>query len=926
VLIPSGRQRSLLALLLLAGDGPISRDRLIDELWGESPPASAVSALHVHLSKLRGLLDGLLVLEPGGYMLTPGGFELDLWRFNELVERARDRPGEARPLLTEAVGLFRGDPLCDVPSEGSLAQWRRELEEQRLQAVIARIDADLAAGAAGELVAELQRLLSQHQFEERLWAELMLALYRAGRQADALDSYQRARQLLAGELGLEPGEPLSRLQQQMLDRDPALLLQNGSPAPASGAVRAGSNLPRPVTRLVGRDRELSALAGLMADPDLRLLTLTGPGGVGKTRLLLGLALGHEPHYADRAAFVRLEGLTDPALVAAEIATALAQRDGSDVPTADGLVGYLRERELLLAIDNFEHLLSAAPLIAELLASAPRLRVLVSSRTALRIRGETTFEVQPLALPEGDTEEAMAQSPAVQLFVQCALARNQGLELDGEVTRTVARVCRALDGLPLAIELAASRSQMMSPGQIAAGLASPLSIGEHGLRDLPDRQQTLQATIRWSYDLLPAVTKEVLRATAVFLGGFTLPALEGVTRAPARAEIEELLEASLVRRQTAEGRFELLELVRAFALDELQSSGQAGEARARRRRFFAAELASVAEAFEAGGAPGSLAEPLLADHANLRAALEDSIESGDQESALGLALGMRAPWLAGMLRQEAQELVSRLLERFDPPGAEEIALLRAVAFLDYSPTAKIWHRRLAARAAELGDQEALVTATGNLFGQALNSRDADEMKRLRPELLALITPETSAKSLGWIHYFLALDAYVDAQFQSCYEHASLSVEKAAEIGHEFMLGSAAGTRLLAQSARDAELPHAALTEALELMRRPSVPPLAAVALWFVGRYAAGVQPDAAAQWLAHAERIVAALDSELWPESVLRDETLAILGLKDAASTLEGTLLLDPAEAIATAAAWLATRDPSESSPRQGVILLTPAAS
>ena len=537
-----------------------------------------------------------------------------------------------------------------------------------------------------------------------------------------------------------------------------------------------------------------------------------------------------------------------------------------------------------------------------------------------------FELDPLELPAGESERELSQSPAVQLFLQRALAANRKLEIDTAMTRTVAGICRALDGLPLAIELAASRSQSLTPAQIADQLARPLSIGEHALRDLPDRQQTLQATMRWSYDLLAPAAQEALRSAGVFLGGFTLPALEAVAGGLERSQIDELLEASLVRRPTDDGRFELLELVRAFALDELQASGQAPEMRARHSRHFAAHVAPASEAFDGGGAPGELAAPLLADHANLRAALENAIETGDQPSALALALGLRPLWIAGMLRQESQEHVDRLLERFSIPPRKEIPLLQAVAFLDYSPSAKAWHRRLAARAAEIGDQEALATATGNLFGRALNARDRDEMRRLRPALLALITPETSTKALGWLYYFLALDAYVDGRLESACEHASLSAEKAEAIGHEFMLAGAAGTRLLAQSARDGVISQADLAETLELMRRPSVQPLAAFALWLVARYAAGVAPETAGRWLAHAERILAAIDSELWPESVLRDETVAVLGIKDLAPLLDSTPPLDHAAALAEAAAWLAGRDPAEEAPRERALHFTSSSS
>jgi predicted ATPase/DNA-binding SARP family transcriptional activator len=916
--VPSGRQRSLLALLLRGGGTAVSRDRLIDELWGERPPATAVSALHVHLSKLRALLDGQLLLGPGGYALAPDGFELDARSLDSLIDEARADPGRAGVLLREALTLFRGDPLCDIACEGSVADWRRELEEKRLHTTLWRIDADLAAGGAGEMVAELERLTTEHPLEERAWGQLMLALYRAGRQGDALEAYQRIRRRLASELGLDPTEQLTGLQQRILERDPTLVVApppSASPPATAPSSTTRSSLPRPLTRLVGRERELEALAALIADPDVRLITLIGPGGVGKTRLLVEVARRHELAYRDGAVFVRLERLTDPALVAAEIATALAHRDGTDGPSADGLVGYLAHRELLLVIDNFEHLLDAAALLAELLALDSPIRVLVSSRAALRIRGEQTFDVEPLGLPVDESDAEAAQSDAVQLFIQCAMAADRALLVDVPMMQTIARICRALDGLPLAIELAASRSRALSPIQIADQLARPLLIGQHALRDLPDRQQTLAATIRWSYDLLSEGARHALRSAAVFLGGFTLPALEAIADTEVQVGVDELVEAGLARRQGA-GRVELRVLVRAFALEELEAGGGGAEARARHRRYFAGLVAPASDAFDQGGAPGEVAKPLLADHANLRAAIEDAIESGDDASAQAVALGLRPVWLAGMLRQEAQELVDRLLDRFSLPGDREVSLLRAVAFLDYSPSAKAWHRRLAARASEVGDLEALAMATGNLFGQALNGRDREDMRRLRPALLALITPDASPRSLGWTHYFLALDAYVDGRFQSADEHAELSIEKASEVGHEFMLASAIGTRLLSRSARDGVIEQSDLAEALELMRRPSVQPLAAFALWLVARYAAGVAPESAGRWLAHAERIIASIDSDLWPECELRDETMVVLGIADARGLLERTPSLDHAAAMHEAIAWVAGRDRAERAPRE----------
>jgi predicted ATPase/DNA-binding SARP family transcriptional activator len=914
VALPSGRQRSLLALLLMAGGAPLSRDRLIDELWGEHPPTSAVSALHVHLSKLRELLGDLMVRDAAGYSMRSEDFELDCARFDALVTKARSEPAEARVLLREALGLVRGEPLCDVPAEGSIAQWRRALEEKCLQAQLLRVDADMAAGAAGELVPELETLVSSHPFEERIWGQLMLALYRCGRQADALDAFARARRALASELGLEPGEQLLRLHAQMLQHEVPSEV-DGQPADATP--KRVSNLPAAVTRLVGREPELAILQSLLNDPDVRVVTLMGPGGVGKTRLAIELARRIEPEYRDGAVFVRLERLTDPALVAAEIATALGHRAGTDGPGADGLARYLRDLELLLVIDNFEHLLPAAVLISELLELTPQINVLVSSRTALRIRGERLLTVQPLELPKGGSNDEIAESPAVQLFVERARAADPGLQLDGDDYRTIAAICAALDGLPLAIELAASRSNLLTLTDIHEQLSRPLVIGERSLRDLPDRHQTLRATIGWSYDLLSDSAQTVLRGAGVFIGGFTLAALEAVVGQMPASELAELQESSLVRRQADGRRFELLELVRAFAREKCHDAGEAGDVDARHRRFFADLVAPASAAFEGGAEVGQLSVPLRADHANLRAAFGNAVEAGDQECATRIALGLRGLWVAGNLRQESSEFAERLLGRFSLPADEELALLRIVAALEHGSGE--WQRRFADRAAELGDSEALGVATTQLFAVAITARDRDEMARLHPVLESLISDETSPRVLGWVYYSLFGEAYIDGRFEQAYEYACSSVERARETNHSYMLVCAIEARLLARSAMTGEITQPELAEVFELAYSYGVHSVAVAAVWFVARYAAAVDPDSARRWVVLAERISTEFEAAPSLEEVLRPETMEVLGITDLAPLLSAAPRFDPATAFDEVAAWVASRSPTEVAPRDPVL-------
>jgi hypothetical protein len=380
------------------------------------------------------------------------------------------------------------------------------------------------------------------------------------------------------------------------------------------------------------------------------------------------------------------------------------------------------------------------------------------------------------------------------------------------------------------------------------------------------------------------------------------------------ELEEVVEASLVRRLGDGSRYELLELVRWFAADKLHSTGDEAELRARHRRYYAEQITPIGAAFEAGGAAGELAEPIWRDHANVRAALAAAIDGGDDDTAIALAVGMQPLWLAGNLDHESGELVDRLLSRVNVPPDRELALLRFLAGTEEQGDR--WQRRFADRAAELGDAEALGIATTQLFAMAINARERDEMARLRPVLIELLEAGTSPRALGWVHYSLSAGAYVEGHYEIAYEHAARCLERAEELEFEFMIACATDARLLARSAVEGKIQQADLAGLLDVARRHGIHSIAVGALWFAARYAASADAALATRWIALAERILIELDQSLWPEDVLRDETVALLGLTDLRALADGVPPLDAGAALDEASAWVATRDPDETSPRE----------
>ena len=511
----------------------------------------------------------------GGYMLSLAPGELDAWVFAERVREGRRAldagdPAPASELLSAALGLWRGPPLAEVAFEDFAQAEIRRLEELRLEAVEVRAEAELELGRHAQLVGELESLLVEQPGRERVASLLMLTYYRCGRQGDALEVYQRTRAHLAEELGLEPGPALKVLQAQILEQAPSL---SPSKALVSPAGSRAVQLPLAPTPTIGREHEIEETRALLADGDARLVTLTGPGGVGKTRLALAAAHASAVSFADGASWVDLAGVTRPEDVGPAIGRALAVTPVQGETVRDALIRYLASKRLLLVIDNFEHVLEAAELVGELVGASERLAVLVTSREALDLSAERRVLVEPLALPALSEHVSVADvraAPATTLFLDAARRRDSRFAIAEAHAPVVARICARLDGLPLALELAAARTGLLGVDELEAELDSAWTNLGAGSRDVPVRHRTLDTTIDWSYRLLDNEQRAAFVRFAVFAGGATLDAARTVT-GTASSVLEGLIAKSLVdkrEQRDSATRLVMLETIRHHALDRL----------------------------------------------------------------------------------------------------------------------------------------------------------------------------------------------------------------------------------------------------------------------------------------------------------------------------------------------------------------------
>ncbi len=755
VALAGRRQRCVLGVLLMSAPQIVPTDRLVDDLWGGPASERFRTSLHRFVSDVRhalGASASRLRTVPGGYVFDAGAGELDVRRFEQLAQQGRQvvarNPGMASSMLSSALGLWGASPFEDVLDVASLTPELTRLTEVRALAVEDRIEADLTLGRHRELVGELRLLVAEHPLREQYWRQLLIALYRAGRQGEALQAYQALQRLLSTEFDIEPGTELREVEHMVRSHDPALVW---SP-PHKGRK---DNLPRGLGPFVGRASALSSLHQLLAEE--QLVTLCGPGGIGKSRLAVEAGASAVDRFAAGAWLVDLATVTEPAGIPIEIARVFGIPEPLKGELMTEIRHHVSDKELLLVLDGCEQVIDQiAPVVQTLMFAAPDLRILVTSREPLRLPGETVLRVHPLEVPppgEDATPETIVRNDSGRLFIELAAAHRRNFDVTDDNAEAIARVCRRLDGIPLAIELAVARTTSMDVHDMAERLADRLPLLTEGKRTAPPHHRTMEQALDWSYQLLTPSEKALLSRLSVFAGSFTLEAVEAICsddQVPTEqvaGELGRLVDKSLVIAgpTTHRVRFRLLGTVRDYASKKSVEGGEPDLLDVRYRGWY---LDLAERAF--GRLPTSARwHAVISDEFdNLRAVYEAYRLNGTTEACLRLAAALY--WFMAV-SGHVQE------------GAEWIDAALAAARVD----------QVSPRVLAVG-----LAAAGSL---AATRGKHDRANTLLGESLERFTEIDHARGMAWSHLLMARAALARAAYPAAVEHSEQAIRLASGAG-------------------------------------------------------------------------------------------------------------------------------------------------
>ncbi len=895
--------RRLLAMLLLHPSAVVSTDRLIDALWAGNPPSTGASTLHVYVSHLRKALGaGVVQTRLPGYLLAVGVDQIDSRRFERLLiegqARAGTDPALALRMLSEALDLWRGQALADFAFDDFARGEIARLEELRLVAVEERVDVALALGRHHEQIGVLRAIVRDHPLRERLWGQLILALYRAGQQAEALRTFAEVRRLLCEEMGIDPSPALRRLEAAVLAQSPDLNLRESSPD-VSGS-RAPTNLPRARSSLIGRDDELGDVAALVSGGEI--VTVVGSGGAGKTRLAIKVARRMRRPFPDGVWLVELAPLTNAELVVPAVAAAIGVREEPGEPLLDTLIASIRDRHLLVILDNCEHVVAAAACLCHsLLTASATVAILATSREALRVEGERVWRIPPLEVPDRDDlpVEAVARLGAVRLFCERARAEGDFVLRPGNAA-AVAQLARRLDGIPLALELAAATTATREPIEILGELSRRFDLLVGGYRSAPARQQTLRATMQWGYDLLGHTEQALFRRLAVFAGSFTEEAVatvapDEVGMTAVGGVLGSLVHRSMVEATVHDGRrrYRLLDTLRAFAQDRLEAAGEAATSCGQHFEWVAG-LVGHFEAACDGPHEATWVARLAAENDNLRQALAWGL-AAQPDRALQVAARLGNFWArVGELTEGRQWLGAALAAAPDAPVADLALALRRAGVLallqdDQAGAVTLLHQAASAYD-RAGDTAGMGHVLGFLGVVAFEQGDLAGARHILEEALVVLRGLGDERGVARGQARLGTLAAVQGDFERSLPLLEEAVRAHARAGDQGRLAASLlnlGFALLLTGALDEARPR--LEQALALRRARGVKPDLAQALLALGELElAEGHPASAGERFEEALALAAAVGTSHIEAEARLGLATAALDLDDVASA-EGQL-------------------------------------